>query len=655
MIYRREIDGLRAIAVLPVILFHAGVEVFSGGYIGVDIFFVISGYLITTIILSEKQAGKFTIINFYERRARRILPALFFVILASLPFSWYWMLPSQLKDYAQSLAAVSIFSSNILFWLESGYFEAAAELKPFLHTWSLAVEEQYYLLFPLLILVTWQWGKQTILKLLVLIGLCSFSLTQWGIANDPSANFYLLPFRLWELLIGSLTAFHLLNKSTQTHNNERKSTTKNQTLSAIGLTLIAYAIFNLDDQTPFPGLYALLPTVGTALIILYATETTFTAKLLGHKALVGIGLISYSAYLWHQPLFAFARLRSINPPSIQLMASLGLLALILAYITWKYIEQPFRNKRRFNRQQIFRNATSLSAVILCIGALGHISNGFNSRNFVEGEPISETKIHDRIRPNYGLDENCKYSFTLSKKCRTDDSPEIVVWGDSLAMHLIPGIIASKPSVKIIQMTKSVCGPLIGLAPTDKTYTGNWADGCIKFNKSVAQWIENNSTIRYAVLSSPFSQYLADKWNVKTEQSTTPATEELALKHFSSTLDFLVARGIKPVIFAPPPSDGRDIGSCLVKTNFFGDNPQICNIENSQYQSHRSRVIQFLKKIENKHRIVWLNESLCTDDTCSTMMRDVFLYRDQHHLSHEGSRYLGEQMDFYKLITSGWPR
>lgn len=213
MKYRSEIDGLRAVAVLPVIFFHANFDFFSGGFIGVDVFFVISGYLITTIILTEKEAGKFTITNFYERRARRILPALFFIMFSCLPFAWYWMLPTQLKDFAQSLSAVSLFSSNLLFWKESGYFDVAAELKPLLHTWSLAVEEQYYVLFPLFILLMWRFGKRLMVTMLALIGLTSIILAQWGTVNHPSATFYLLPTRLWELLIGSLTAFYLLHES----------------------------------------------------------------------------------------------------------------------------------------------------------------------------------------------------------------------------------------------------------------------------------------------------------------------------------------------------------------------------------------------------------------------------------------------------------
>ena len=260
MKYRAEIDGLRALAVLPVILFHAGFEWFSGGFVGVDVFFVISGYLITTIIISEMAEGKFSIINFYERRARRILPALFFVMAACLPFAWLWLTPSDLKDFGQSLVAVSTFSSNILFWLESGYFASAAEFKPLLHTWSLAVEEQYYILFPIFIMLTWRLGIKWLLILLSIIFFISLGAAQWGAYNRPSASFYLLPMRGWELLVGVFAAFYL------NYNKHLESQTLNQILSLIGFGMIAYSIIAFDETTPFPSLYALIPTIGTSLL-----------------------------------------------------------------------------------------------------------------------------------------------------------------------------------------------------------------------------------------------------------------------------------------------------------------------------------------------------------------------------------------------------
>jgi peptidoglycan/LPS O-acetylase OafA/YrhL len=291
--YRREIDGLRAIAILPVILFHGGSEWASGGFVGVDVFFVISGYLITTMIATEQQAGNFSLVGFYERRARRILPALILVVLCCMPFAFAWMVPYQLIDFSESVVAVSLFSSNILFWRETGYFNAAAELKPLLHTWSLAVEEQYYILFPLFMMVTWRFGLRIVTLLVAAALLFSLGLSEWAAQRSiAAANFYLLPTRAWELLIGSILALVALRR-------KPVGTAFDDYGAALGVAMILAAIVFYSGAIPFPGLYALLPTVGTALVIWCARPETYTGKLLSLPPLVGVGLISYSAYLWH--------------------------------------------------------------------------------------------------------------------------------------------------------------------------------------------------------------------------------------------------------------------------------------------------------------------------------------------------------------------
>lgn len=372
MIYRREIDGLRAVAVVPVILFHAGLTVFSGGYVGVDVFFVISGYLITGILISELEQGNFSIARFYERRARRILPALFFVMACCMPFAWMWMLPSELKDFSQSIVAVVFFASNILFWRGEGYFAPAAELKPLLHTWSLAVEEQYYLLFPVFLLLAWRFGRNRVFWSICVIAAVSLTASEWGWRNKPSANFYLAPTRAWELLIGSMCAFWLSGREQRT----------NDWLSLMGLAMIVFAIFYYDDATPFPSVYALMPALGTALIIVFGGTGTWTSKLLGTQAFVGIGLISYSAYLWHQPLFAFARIRSIYEPEQTLMLALAALSLGLAYVSWRFVEKPFRNGQASvlpTRRAVFVTSGIVAAAYVAVGVLGHIGQGFERR------------------------------------------------------------------------------------------------------------------------------------------------------------------------------------------------------------------------------------------------------------------------------------
>lgn len=356
--HRSEIDGLRAIAVVPVILFHAGFSLFSGGYVGVDVFFVISGYLISSILLEEMENQRFSLLNFYERRARRLLPALFLVLAVAALAGWILLFGQQRRDFFQSLAAVPLFSSNFLFWRESGYFATEAELKPLLHTWSLAIEEQFYVIFPLLLFALITWLRKYLVLLIAAIALLSLALAQLTVSSGPSTAFFLLHTRFWELLIGTLVAIYLRYQDDQpTH----------QWLSAIGFGMIAFAIFAFDSSTPFPSIYALVPTLGTALVIVYAGQKTIVYRLLSQRVFVGIGLISYSAYLWHQVVFAYARHATLEEPSAAMFLALSALSLALAVLSWKLVEKPFRNKSLFSRRAIFSWAAGGSFLFIALG------------------------------------------------------------------------------------------------------------------------------------------------------------------------------------------------------------------------------------------------------------------------------------------------
>lgn len=374
--YRKEIDGLRAVSVLPVIFFHANFELFSGGFVGVDIFFVISGYLITSIILGEMKEGTFSLVKFYERRVRRILPALFVVILASLPFAWFWMLPDDLENFGQSLVATIFFGNNVLLWLTSGYFQLANEFKPLVHTWSLGVEEQYYILFPILIMLFWHMGRRGLTVLFFVAAVVSLGVAEWGVTIDSDATFYLLPTRGWELLIGALLAIFLTTEQSGENILPEASQSVRQAASLLGLSLILFALFYFDRKTPSPGIFMLIPTIGAALVITFADQRTIVGRLLGSKILVGVGLISYSAYLWHQPLFAFARLRSLEEPTDLVFLMLAGLTLFLAYLTWRFIEQPFRNHNLIGRQHIFGFAFVSSLIVSSCGFILYSNSGF---------------------------------------------------------------------------------------------------------------------------------------------------------------------------------------------------------------------------------------------------------------------------------------
>lgn len=651
MKYRAEIDGLRAIAVIPVIMFHAGFEGFSGGFVGVDIFFVISGYLITTIILSEKEQGTFSLINFYERRARRILPALFLIMFISLPFAWLWLMPSDMKDFSHSLIAVSFFSSNFLFWQETGYWGAANEFKPLLHTWSLAVEEQYYILFPLFLMLMWRFRKRWIFGSFMIIAAVSLILAQWGAYNRPEANFFLLPTRGWELAIGAGIAFYFLYRR-QTIRILLSHKFVDEVLAGIGLLMIAYAIFVFDETVPFPSLYALVPTIGTGLIILFSTSSTLVGRLLSTKLLVGIGLISYSAYLWHQPLFAFARHGSTTEPSELLFVVLAMVSFLLAYLTWRFVEKPFRKKGCIDRKSIFLFSISGSAVFIIIGLLGHISDGFNERFTNSG--LMMKSIEEKGKANQGLSKTCDVFFTLSPNCKTSNNPEILLWGDSFAMHLVQGIIASNPDVKIIQMTKSSCGPFFDVSSVSiPNYPVSWAKGCLEFTRKVREWLQASSTIKYVVLSSPFEAYISKEYSLLFRNGNlVEANPGLAVTEFEKTLNELKKMGITPVVFSPPPANGVDLGRCLARSELMGKDLDGCNFQVESITANRQNVYSFLEIINKNHQVVRLDKLICDKSLCKTHLGSTFIYRDKNHLSHEGSAALGKENDFYKIIVDG---
>lgn len=383
MKYRPEIDGLRALAVVPVILFHAGFQGFSGGFVGVDIFFVISGYLITSIIIKELDRGSFSLVEFYERRARRILPALFFVLSACLPFAWLWLRQADLLEFGQSLVAVATFASNIFFWINSDYFATVSELKPLLHTWSLAVEEQYYIAFPLFMMALWLTAKRKAILGLVVIAIGSFILSEYLSQSAPSTNFYLLPSRAWELLLGSFTAFYLY------HHSHSANLYVNQFLSISGLLLIVASIVFFNKETPFPGRFALAPTLGTCLIILYTTPGTFIYSVLSNRALVSVGLISYSAYLWHQPLFALVRHRLYGELPVVHALVFCIITFLLAYISWRWVEKPFRDKHKTSRTQIFIFSLIGLFATAAIGFATHHSDGYPQRKIAHIEVLQQ--------------------------------------------------------------------------------------------------------------------------------------------------------------------------------------------------------------------------------------------------------------------------
>lgn len=417
MRYRREIDGLRAIAVIPVIFFHAGFKPFAGGFVGVDVFFVISGYLITAILLENLATNEFSILTFYERRARRILPALFLVILSTLPFAWFLMLPDPFENYAQSVIATILFSNNILLAITSGYWSLASEFKPLLHTWSLGIEEQYYIVAPYLLLASWKFARRWIFWVLAFATVASYILCQIETGRNLVYAFFMTYSRAWELLAGSLVAYV----------SGRHAFPKRDLPAALGLLLILTAVFTFDQGMAFPGPAALIPTAGTVLVLLYAREGGRVAQLLALRPFVGIGLISYSLYLWHQPLFAFARIGNLQPPEAITYCLLIALAFGLSFLSWKFVETPFRSRSAVGTLALTVSASTVAAALLALSTAIYVSNGVHQRFF---DTAKYDPADSYIAYNMRIEDLKGGGFPPS------DKPRLLVAGNSQARDFV---------------------------------------------------------------------------------------------------------------------------------------------------------------------------------------------------------------------------
>ncbi len=463
MKYRAEIDGLRTLAILPVVFFHAGFSLFSGGFVGVDIFFVISGYLITYTLVNELAQGKFSLESFYERRARRILPALLAMMAICTPFAWMWMTPERFTAFTQNMTATSFFISNYQLATSDGYFAYETAKVPLLHTWSLAIEEQFYILFPILLAFLWKFSFNKIIFVFLFIAVGSLAMTEWGWRYAPIDNFYYLHFRAWELLIGTLCALWHFKQPPQANN----------ILSVTGLILIGLSVIVFNSATPFPSLLTLIPVAGSALIILFADKTTYAGRLLSMKPMVFIGLISYSIYIWHQPIFAFAEIRFEEHLNSSIKLLLVLAVLTCAYLSWRYIEQPFRIKkgqRGLSREAILRwsgaSILAFSAAGLAMGK-SSLQDDYYHANLTTEQVVNLTLIK-QTHSEYDIVDNneCVYRVRSSKamdKSRFEDCSKkygkaVIVLGDSHGINIYNMLARQNHSQFLVGFVEHGCRP-----------------------------------------------------------------------------------------------------------------------------------------------------------------------------------------------------
>ena len=644
MLRRKEIDGLRAVAVAPVVLWHAGVNAVSGGFVGVDVFFVISGYLITGLIVSEREAGTFTLARFYERRARRILPALLLVVACFVPFAWLWAPIGLLNGYGRSLAAVTAFISNYVFIGSSGYFVAIGQEKPLLHTWSLAVEEQYYLIFPLLLLMLWRLGRRKVVAALAVGAVLSFGLAELYALRGDGDGFYLLPTRAWELLIGALAAL-------TPHDPFAPADRWRQGLSLAGLAAIVFSVFALDPAAAFPSLYALLPTLGAAAILLSATPGTLVHRLLSSAPFVGLGLISYSAYLWHQPLFVFARLRHVHDVPAPTMAGLVVLTLLLATLSWRFVETPFRDRARVSTKQLVWTLAPASLVLLLVGlGIQQVAHRSPPPALPFRNPTLAT-IEQRFAPNTGLSPTCNQrdGYRPRPQCQSGPAPTIMVWGDSFAMHLVDGMVVANPGRATLQATRDSCGPILGVSLLTSKLDAAFVENCLAFNEAAMRELKAQPQIVDVVLSSEFAAYLRPQFKLATPEGVKPTDVVFVAERLIATVRAIEQLGKRAWVVSPPPTNGENLGECLEKASLLDVDPKTCDFSAAAEMAHDADVADLLGRVEAAGgNVIWLARDLCASGVCPASEGGVFLYRDSGHLSFEGSRWIGEHTTALRL-------
>lgn len=476
MDYRREIDGLRAVAIIPVLLFHADITIAQGGFLGVDIFFVISGFLITSILAKEFSAGQFSLTRFYERRARRLLPALFTVIIASTPVAFFLSTPEGLQDFFASVLATLTFSSNLLFTSQTGYF-VHSENMPLLHTWSLAVEEQFYIVFPLLLALLWKRGQRVIIAWLIGLAMISLVITEWGWRYAPGANFFLLFTRAWELLVGALLAFALLPNGGKPWSDGPIWTIMHNLVGLGGVAVLAVSFLEFHSAAPHPSIFTLIPVLGVAAIIFSSGSKTLVGRVLGLSPLVFVGKLSYSLYLWHFPVFVFADVWFLDDTPQSLKLWLLALTCLLALLTWRFIETPFRNGKTVPTKHLVRTLSPVAIAIATLSIVGYNTHGFNAlfmaRLNAADQDVRHAYFqvqaarHSPAEPDISMGP-CQFASlalndefrTRLKTCAEHHGPTTLILGDSHALDLHNAVALNSSSPFIPTLSFPACQPAI---------------------------------------------------------------------------------------------------------------------------------------------------------------------------------------------------
>ena len=646
MKYRADIDGLRSLAILPIVLFHAGFSTFSGGFVGVDIFFVISGYLITTIIAGEMAEGRFSLWRFYERRIRRIFPALFAMLLVSSCAAWILLFPLDLQAYGESVVASTGFFANISFWRQSGYFDTQSDLKPLLHTWSLAVEEQFYLFFPLLLLAFHRWANSRRALVWALL-ICSFALSLYGVSHWRDAAFYLIPTRAWELLIGSVLALRAAPVV--------RGATLREGLAALGLALILIPVFAYDSRTPFPGLAAMPPCLGSALIIWTGDRESPTrvARLLMMRGFVLIGLMSYSLYLWHWPVIVFSHHWALEAHGPGDKIALVLVSLAFAFASFRWIEDPTRKLgAKVSQQAVFASAALAALLLFAIGGL-FWRDGFLNRY---PQPLQKLLVeHEaQTRGFRGLMEGAgghRVEGLPPGGFVTADPtlpPQIAIWGDSHVGAILSGLTeAAKPQAapRFSVFALGGCRPIVGVFLADDP-----RPDCKVHNDAVLAYLRGGPEKKVILLSrwpiSLFGDVRAQGRGAmpgtiaRAPGVSLPEAEGVALfqEALGGTIDALQAAGKEVVLIdaivdlpinAPHQTFKRLLREPQAGAMTWDARP---------YRERFTLTEDVLTDLQKTRAFLRIRprDALCEDWRCAYYANGRLLYTDNNHLSEAGA-------------------
>ena len=608
MSYRPDIDGLRAVAVVVVVLYHAFPDLLPGGFVGVDIFFIISGYLISSVLFQSIHSNSFSIFDFYSRRIRRIFPALSLVLLATGIFGWFALRADEFAQLGKHIAAGAGFVSNLVLWGESGYFDAAAESKPLLHLWSLGIEEQFYFFFPLVLWAAWKL-KQKLLVVTAVIATGSFIWNLYQYSRDTTALFYSPQTRFWELMIGAILAYITVSPTPlKKLVSDRFSSLRAQ----VGVVFVVLAVVSGAWAGAYPGAWALFPTIGATLLISAGPHTWINKHVLSQKVMVGIGLISYPLYLWHWPLLTYARILEGRTPPVSTRVWCVIASFVLAYATYRLIEKPLR----FHARQ--RTVTfGLASAVLLVGAGGFITSandGFENRNVnlrevkfagdighVEFHEYVETKFFPCTPDTVRAQAETWEGMIRCSQSRDDIPVDTILLGDSHAEHLFIGLAESLPNNNVAFYIKNAQIAL----------NNEWF-------QHIFDVIENTKKIRNVVVSSYWLQ------------------RGVQQEDLSPTLKFLTSIASKVFITDGVPTFNFDPALCKYEgdcTDFDFES------RSGDYRSDLAKIVSELTNVE----FIESTRYFCGNQECLMQIDGELLFRDHHHLNILGSKYLGKKI------------